>query len=162
MKSVFSLFEKYQDCEAAVDDLLEADFAQDEFNLIVKAEVARTHLDVDLDVVDVKATDQVGQESRGLDVLLGVEQPIDVPRLGRVYAAGEIATIMAKTVESPRTGTVADTLEEFGVPSSMTTPYIEAIANDWLLFWVRTSDERAALAGEILRRHNGKKMASHG
>lgn len=162
MKSIFSLFEQYQHCEAAVDDLLQAGFEQEEFNVIVSAKVAKTHLDVDLDAVDVKATDEVGQETKGLDVLLGVEQPIDVPRLGRVYAAGEIATIMAKAVEAPRTGTVDETLEEFGVPGSMTETYIDAIANDRLLFWVRTKDERASQAGEILRRHNGKKMFGHG
>jgi hypothetical protein len=162
MKSVFSLFERYQDCKEAVDELLESGFDQDELNVIVSTKVAKTHIDKDLDAIDVKATDQIGQEAKGLEVLLGVEQPIDVPRLGQVYAAGEIATILAKTVEAPRTGTVDDSLVEFGIPASMTETYIDAVAGDRLLFWVRTGDERASQAGKILQRYNGEEIVAHG
>ena len=101
MKSVFALFDAYEDIKETVDELIAAGFDEGEMNVIVDEEVAKGHLDVNLEHVEVKATDELGEEATGLDVMLGVEQPVEVPRLGDVYAAGEIATILARTAASP-------------------------------------------------------------
>jgi hypothetical protein len=161
MQSVFSLFEVYEDCEEAVDDLVEQGFDEEEINVIVDEEVAKTHLDVDLDRVDVKATDELGEEARGLDILLGVEQPVVLPGLDEVYAAGDVATVLAKTAASPDTGGLVGALVEFGVSQPIANAYIEAIEDGGLLFWLRTSDDRASEAGEILREHNGLHVTSY-
>lgn len=162
MKSVFALFGTYEDVRDTVDELIEEGFEQEEMNVIVDEEVAKGDLNVDLQRVDVKATDELGEEATGLHVVLGVEQPVEAPRMGEVLAAGEIATILARTAAAPGGGSVADTMEEFGVPPSMTGTYIEAVIDGAYLFWIRTSDEEAPQAEEILRVHNGSNLISYG
>jgi len=161
MRTVFSLFDAYEDCETAVDELLDEGFKEDEMNVIVDEEVAKTNLDVKLDRVDVKATEELGEEARGLDVLLGVEQPVAMPRVGDVYAAGKLATILAKTAAAPDTGGLREALIDFDVSEPAAGAYEEAVSNGALLFWVRSSDERASEAASILRDHNGINVTSY-
>ncbi len=162
MKSIFALFGAYEDVRDTVDELIEEGFEQEEMNVIVDEEVAKGDLEVNLQRVDVKATDQLGEEVAGLHVMLGVEQPVEAPRMGEVLAAGEIATILARTAAAPGGGSVSDTMEEFGVPREMIETYIEAVIEGSYLFWVRTRDEEAPQAEEILRVHNGSHLAGHG
>lgn len=162
MKSIFALFTTYEDIRETVDELIAAGFDEGEMNVIVDEEVAKGHLDVNLQRVDVKATDELGQETTGLDVMLGVEQPVEVPRMGQVYAAGEIATILARTAASPGGGSVEDTMEEFGVPASMTGTYIDAVIDGAYLFWIRTGDEQASQAEEIFHDHDASHLVSYG
>jgi len=161
VRSVFALFERYEDCEEALGELLEQGFEEQEMNVIVDQEVAKTNLDVSLQQVDVKATDELGERRTGLDILLGTEQPVDVPRLGAVYAAGDLATILVKTAAAPDTGGLEEALMDFSVSRPIADAYAEGILADGLLFWIRTDDERASEAGEILREHNGVHVASY-
>jgi hypothetical protein len=160
MKSVFSLFMAYVDCEAAVDELLQEGFDGEELNVIVDAELAKSYMDVNLERVDIQATDELGEEAMGLGVRLGAERPVRIPRLGTIYAAGKLATILAKTADAE--GTVKETLGEFGVPAPTAETYIEGVISGGLLFWIRTSDRRAAKAAEICEVHNGIQVITHG
>ena len=160
MQSVFSLFENYEDSANVVDALLEAGFDQDEMNVLVDAKLARSAMDANLERIAIKATDEVGEASQGLDVILGSERPIVVPRLGSVYAAGDIATIMAEAAAAPDTEGLEGAMEEFGVPSPQTC--IESIVNGGVLFWIRTEDERVSEAADIFRVYNGLKITSYG
>lgn len=161
MKSIFALFETYEDCEAAVDELLGQGFDDEEMNVVVDEEVAKTHLDVDLEAVDLKATDEYGEEAEGLDIILGTEQPLAIYPLGDVYAAGQLATILAKTAAAPDTGGFKGALVEFDVPEPVAGAYTEAVVEGAFLFWIRTGDERASEAAQILRVHNGAHVTSH-
>jgi hypothetical protein len=162
MQSVFSLFENYEDGRLAVDELLDEGFDEEEMNVIVDAEVAKTHMDVNLERVAIKATDELGEETTGLGIMLGTEQPVAFPPpLGDVYAAGDLATILAKTAAEPGSENLEKALEEFGIPRSMTAAYVEALTNGALLFWMRTSDEQATRVSEILRVHGGTQIVSY-
>ncbi len=160
MISVLALFERYEDCKAVVDRLMVQGFDEQHMNVIVDEEVAKTHFDVSLQQVDVKATDELGERRTGLDILLGTEQPIDVPWLGAVYAAGELATILVKTAAAPDTGGLKDALVDLDVSEPTARRYVEGILAEGLLFWIRTDDERASEAVEILREHNGRHVTS--
>lgn len=166
MKSVFALFDTYAACKAAVDALLQAEFEQAEMNVLVDEEFAKAHMDVNLEHVAIQATDEVGEKSTGLDILLGVEQPVELPKLGSVYAAGKLATILAKTAAAPESGNTRDILsieaamDEFGVPRPQAT--LTALIDGGLLFWVRTSDERAGKAAELCRLHGGLHVTEYG
>jgi hypothetical protein len=162
MKSVFALFENYVDCREAVDDLLHADFDDEEINVIVDAEVAKTYMDVNLERAAIEATDEIGEEATGLDIILGAERPLEVPPLGNIYAAGEIATVLVNAAAAPDTTGVENMMEEFGVPSSASGTYVETIATGGVVFWIRTEDDRASQAREILRAHNGLEIVSYG
>jgi hypothetical protein len=161
MQSVFSLFETYEDCAEAVDELIEEGFDEAEMNVIADEEVAKTHLDIDPGRADVEATDELGEEAKGLDILLGVEQPVVLPGLDDVYAAGDVATVLVKTAASPDTGGLVSALVEFGVSQPIAHAYVEAMEDGGLLFWLRTGDDRASEGAEILREHNGLHVTSH-
>ena len=162
MKSVFSLFESYENCEEAVDELLAEGFDEEELNVIVDQEVAKSHLDVDLERIDVEATEELGEGMEGLEVLLGVEQPVQMPRVGEVYAAGQLATILAKTAAAPDTGGLREALIDFDVAETVASAYEEAVLDGALLFWVRTPDAHASKAAEILRDGGGRHVTSYG
>lgn len=162
MKSVFALFPNYEDCQAAFEALLNEGFDRQELNVIVDEAVAKTHIDVDLSEVDVKASAEVGGRAEGLDTWLGKEQPVVVPPLDEVYAAGEMATILAKTAAAPDGGGLRNTLANFNVSDPAAKAFAEALVEGALLFWVRTEDPRASGAAKILRKHNGLHVRNYG
>ncbi|MFW6082524.1 MAG: hypothetical protein ACOC8C_00575 [Chloroflexota bacterium] len=162
MKSMFALFPNYEDCQAAFEALLDERFDRQGFNVIVDEAVAKTHIDVDLSEVDVRASEKVGGREEGLDIWLGKEQPVVMPPLGKVYAAGTMATILAKTAAAPDGGGLRDTLADFNVSDPAAKAFAEAMLEGALLFWVRTEDQRASEAAEILRRHNGLHVTNYG
>mgnify|MGYP006288951789 CR=1 FL=1 len=132
-----------------------------EINVIVDAEVAKSHMDVNLERAAIEATDVVGDEAMGLDIILGAERPMEVHPLGNIYAAGEIATILANAAAAPDTTGIEQMLEEFGVPSSKVGVYVETVATGGLIFWIRVDDDRASEARAILRKHNGFDIVSY-
>lgn len=154
-KSVFALFEEYQDCEPAVEELMDQDFAEKEVNVIAAEEMVKTHLEVDLSDGDIKTSPGLGAESQRLDGLLGREQAIVLPRAGAAYAAGDMATILAKTAASPGTASLRDALVDFNMSALEAAASAQGVADGALLFWIRTADARASEAAEISRGHNG-------
>jgi hypothetical protein len=164
MKTIFGVFESYPDAEEMIAALLDQDFSQQEMNVIIQEEIAKDNIDIDLQKANVVVTDEVGEKRmRGLDALLAREQPVEIPELQSIYAAGEIATIIAKTAAAPGTtqGEFRSVLNEFGIPEEAAETYVEGIKTGGLLFWIRTDDERAPDAANILRENNGQKVSSY-
>jgi hypothetical protein len=161
MQSVFGLFADYENGKAAVEDLLEAGFEQEEMNAILDVEVAKNHLEVDLDRVDVTASEELDGTEGGLDIVLGTERPVAAPGVGEVYAAGKLATILVKAAAAPDTGDMESALIDFNVSPAVAAAYTDGLVEGSLLFWIRASDEKASQAAEILRDHGGAHVASH-
>lgn len=164
MKTIFSLFEDYTNAEEAVDALLEEGLDIESLNVIVREEVAKENLDVDLRLVNVQKTDAVGQQTvRGLTQLLGGEQPVHVPDTGDVLAGGELATFVTKEAASSYAPGVAlrEALRDLGVPKDAAGAYQEGVEGSGVLLWVRSSDERAPAASTILETGNGKLVADY-
>ncbi len=161
MRSVFALFLEYEDCEAAFDEMVGQGFDEQEINVITKEEVAKTHVDVDLERVHVKATDELGSESTGLDILLGTQQPVKLGEVGRVYAAGDMATIVAKTAAADGKG-LRETLPDFDVSASASDAYVDGLVNDGILLWIRAADDRVSEVANVLRTHNGVRVSGYG
>lgn len=130
-------------------------------NAILDVEVAKNHLEVDLDRVDVAASEELDGTGAGLDIMLGTEQPVAAPGVGDVYVAGQLATILVKTAAAPDTGDMEVALIDFNVSPAMAAAYTEGLVDGSLLFWIRASDERASEAAEILKEHGGAHVASH-
>jgi hypothetical protein len=158
VRTTFGLFEQFADAEQAVEALLDEDFGKDEMNVIVQEEIAKNELDLSLEEANIAVTNEVGEKTaQGLEALLGGQQPLTLPEVEEVYAAGEMATILAKTAAAP--GTTGEefptVLQEFGIPTNIARSYTEGIAEGSLLFWIRTDDGRAAKATDLLRKNNG-------
>ncbi len=162
MKVIFGLYDQYEDARSAVKALLEDEFDPQEMNVIVLQEIAKNHLEVDLDVVSVAVTDEVGERTvSGLDRLLGGEQPVKLPGMEDVYAAGSLATIVARTAAAPGEGGLKAALADFTIPEPVAEAFQVGVGDGGLLFWIRVPDERAARAVELLRLHHGQHVADY-
>jgi hypothetical protein len=165
MKTLFWLFEDYASAATAVDKLLDADFDEKSMNVILLEAIAKDEMDVDWGKAPVKKSDEIGDVSlEGMARLVGGQQAVDLPNVGRVYAAGELATILAKTAVDPR---VADyglrrALVDLAVPEEHAQAYAQGIERGGVLVWLRVEDERAPEADEVLAAESAAVVASHG
>lgn len=163
-KTIFALFDDYADAEAALDNLLEHDFTEDEMNVLVREQLAKERMDVNLHAVDVKKSGEVGDVTvRGLPRLLGGEQPVHLPGVGNVLAAGELATLMARSASSTAAADqgLKQALVEMNVPEDRARDFREALEKGSVLFWMRADEEQAPAAANVLRKKNGKHVADY-
>ncbi|NLG51167.1 MAG: hypothetical protein GX552_13750, partial [Chloroflexi bacterium] len=119
MKTIFGLFATYDDAEATTQALLDRGFSEDEMNAIVLEDVAKNEMDVNLEKITVEVSDELGQKrARGLYAMLASRRPFRLAGVGRVYAAGDVASVLATTASLPGTAGTGfqGALEEFGVP----------------------------------------------
>jgi hypothetical protein len=165
MQTIFSQFDHFANADAAVRALQELDIPKEAINVLMDAGVAKSNLDeVNLARVHVDVTDAVGeQELSGLALLVGNEQPVNVPRVGPLLAAGQLANILANaTVPSNRGGDDLQTLlESYGLPPETAARYCTAVAGSGVLVWVRTDDERIGEVSEVFRQHKGKNVTAN-
>jgi hypothetical protein len=155
MKTIFGLFESYQEAQTITRELLDQNFPIEEMNVIIQEKVAKEDMQVSLEKANVAVTDEIGEQTlQGLDRLLGGQQPVTLPVLEDVYAAGKLATILAKTAAAPGAadGGLKAALIDFNVPEETAQAYSEGIEQGGLLFWLRTSDDRASEATNILNK----------
>lgn len=163
MRTIFALFDGYPKARQAVEELRERGFRVEEMNAIIHAEVARGAMDLNLRTADVRASEDLGERTlRGLDRLLATEQPVPLPPVGDVLAAGELANFVVAAAGAPDAeGGFTAALVDFGVPREVAEVYQDGVASGGLLFWMRTDDERASEAREILQRHHASRVGAH-
>lgn len=162
MKTIFGLFGAYPDAQAAVNALLDEDFDEGEMNLIVQTEIAKDNMDVDLNRVKVEATAEIGRKTvTGLEAMLAGEQPVNLPDVGNVYAAGELATIMTSTAAMPgeTDNGLESALVDFNVSKDAAEKYRAGVESGELLFFIRTDDERASQSAKIIEENGGGHIA---
>lgn len=161
MKTVFALFDRYVPASKVVDALLDNGFQAAEINTVVDANAAKTNMEVNERQANVDVTAEVGeQELHGLDRLLAAEEPAMVPRLGLVYAAGDVATTV--TSVSGREGGLKAALLDFGLSVKPAAAYEEGVDSGSVLVFVRVNDERAGLAADIFRDKGGSHVEAVG
>lgn len=163
-KTIFALFDNYADAEAALDNLLEHNFTEDDMNVLVREQLAKERMDVDLHEVDVEKSDEVGDVTvRGLPQLLGGQQPVHLPGVGNVLAAGDLATLMTRSASSTGAADqgLKQALTEMNVPEDLAQTFREALEQGSVLFWMRTDEERAPAAANLLREENGQYVADY-
>ena len=164
MKTVFALFDDFGKADGAITQLQEHDFALDNMNALMMDTVAETQMETNFAEVNVNVTDKVGASSdelHGLARLVGGEQPVSVPGVGNVYAAGELATILTKSFSGPDSTSLQEALHQFGVPADTAASYTKGINNGHVLIWVRSADDKAANASNVFRNRGGKHVTNN-
>lgn len=157
MRTLFTLFDSYEEAKEAIQSLLEANFDEKAMNVIVREEIAKKKMEVNLHAVDVKKSDEVdGVTVEGMAQLLGGEQPVELPGVGAVLAAGELATNAARTASASAAADVGlkAALQELDVPRDVAERYRQGINEGGVLLWVRTEDERAPAAASALQKES--------
>lgn len=159
MRSIFALFDTYDDAEAAVRGLLERDFTEDQMNLLIQEQVAKNNLDADLGAVNVRKTNGVGTQSvQGLDALVGGRSAINLADAGVVIAAGDTATTLVRS--AAQSGLQA-ALEDFLIPETVAEAFASGVADGKILFWIRADDRRSGVAQDVLIMHKGRHTGSY-
>ncbi len=155
MRSVFALYRRYRDLQAALDELLGSHFDTRHMNVVVQENTAKLE---SMHAGPGSATMEPEQArlAHVLDHLLAGEQPIALTDVGRVLAAGELASILVKDLDTPMS--IEDTLEDallaLHLPPQIVKAYVVGIKEGGLLFWIRTTDEQSATVTRIMERHN--------
>jgi hypothetical protein len=156
MMTIFGLFKTYEDAGAVVDELMEVGAGVKELNVLVQAGVAKAAMEIDHGRAGVAVTDKVGEvELEGLDRLVAGQQPVPVPGLGSIYAAGELATFVATTAQERREEAPAleVALREFGLSTKTAATYASGIGGAAWLVFVRTEGKKAKHMLPVLRKH---------
>jgi hypothetical protein len=149
MKAVYALFKTYDQAEAAVQELLNQGFDQEDMNVIVQDSVARARM----------GGKPAGIEGRrapsGLGEMLSGEQGVNASDTGSIYASGERARMLAHAAASPDGPGILRQLTGFGIDEGTAKAYLDGIKGGGLLFWIITDDDHAHDAGEIVEEHKG-------
>ena len=163
MKTFFGLVHGYEQGDAAVRALLKGGFESESINAVLLETIAKNGMDAGLNRIKVDKSEELGQPgAHGLDGLLGGEQALPVPDVGRVFAAGELANLLTNMATLPGTadGGLKGALIEFNLPPQQADFFVDGIRDGGLLLFVRTEDERAREAASILREHKAEQVVT--
>ncbi len=161
MRTIFALFENYDEAKASVAELIDRHFDEDEMNLIIREFAAQKGQGA-----DPQGTNRTGERERavlqGIDRVLIDGKSVTMPDVGAVRLAGKIAALTAGAAmaEKPRHD-LKDILAGLGVPEELAEFYRDGVLGGSLLFWVRTDDGRAAEATKILSGNRVEKLGNY-
>ena len=158
MKTVSALFDTLAEAQLSTVDLTKSGFDPGDINLLAHAgdadESARVNEADQMHDVTKEVT-EAGTAVGGLGGLAVGLTLFFVPGIGPLLAAGGLlASLVAGVGLGTLAGGLVGTLAGLGVPPEQAETYAEGIRRGGSLVVVRTADELAATAGDILRRHN--------
>ncbi len=161
MRTIFALFERFDEAKASVAELIDRHFDEGEMNVIVREPATQTGQDAEL-----RATNKAGSPERaalqGIDRVLIDGKSVTMPDVGAVRVAGKIAVVTAGAAmaEKPRHD-LKDILAGLGVPEELADFYRNGVLGGGFLFWIRADGGRAAEAANILSSTRTEKLANH-
>lgn len=164
MRTIFGLFPNYQSGNSAVKDLLQHGFDPKDINVIIQEMVAKNSMNVNQRKIGPqKSIPVTGSEIKGLERILGGRQPVRIEGVGPVYAAGELATTITRSASTPggKQNTLKEALVDFDLPKDAAETFVEGIGDGDLLLFIRTSDEKAPEAAQVLRSQKSIRIASN-
>ncbi len=161
MKTIFALFQSYDEAKVAVAQLIDRRFDEGEMNIIFREPVAQTGSDANLRVTNKPALAEKAI-LQGIDRVVLDGRSVIMPDVGAVRMAGRMAAMTGggmmpeKPLESLR-----DVLAGLGVPKELAAFYGSGVLAGGLLFWVRADEGRAAEATEVLSSRRAEKLANY-
>lgn len=161
MRTVVALFDQFQDAQQAVHVLHDAGFSQEDINLVARD--ARGEYATNLNesglggsqVTDgAEAGAGIGAVLGGLGGLLLGLGALAIPGVGPVIAAGPIIAALGGAGAGAIAGGIIGALVDLGIPKEHAHIYAEGVRRGGTLVVVRTPDERAEEARNLLNRFN--------
>ena len=180
MRTIAGLYNRFEDAQAAVRDLLDAGFDKNQIDLIArdtKGQYSRYFNKGNRDTYQTETlgttkdmgttTDQgsnvgegtaagagIGAVLGGLGGLLLGLGTLAIPGIGPVLAAGPIVGTLVGAGAGAVTGGIIGALVGLGIPEEHAHAYAEGIRRGGTLVVVRAADENADKAIDILRQYN--------
>jgi len=176
-KTVIGVFKSKDQAEKAVNELKEIGIGHQEISIVTKDE-SREHgraagrgglqsragegdvgdvADIELAGQDVGSGVTWGGGLGGLAGILAGAGALAVPGIGPVLAAGPLAAALSGAV----TGGLAGGLIDYGIPEERGRDYERRVKEGGVLTVVRTSDEKADRAAEVLRTNGADNVEIH-
>lgn len=157
MRTVVALFDKIEDAQRAVMALTDHGFIRDNINMIASDADSTYAQNLDAmkheDVSGGAATGAgIGAVIGGLSGLLVGLGALMIPGIGPVLAAGPIVSALAGAGVGAVAGGLVGALVDMGIPEEHAQYYAEGIRRGGTLVSVRSEDERAEEARDLLNR----------
>ncbi len=161
MKTIFALFESYEEAKAAVAELIDRRFDEGEMNVIVREPVTQAVPESNLRAMNRTGLRE-GTILEGIDRVLTDGKSVSMPDVGAVCAAGKIAAMTAGAMMPGRPAqSLGTVLAGFGVPEELAEFYRSGVLEGGILFWVRADESRAAEAADILSSTRAEKLVNY-
>lgn len=157
MKTVVGMFERANDVNDAVTELMKQGFSKPEISVLARKEVIKET------GVDAVTGAEVGAITGGVaggvvGLLLGVGA-IAIPGVGWVIAGAEFLTWIGATLLGAAAGAIGGgligSLTALGLPEHEASVFAEGIKRGNALLVVRTVDDRAQVASGVMRQFHG-------
>lgn len=154
MKTIFGLFLDYNDAVKAVDELYRQSYKHEEIQVLTEEATAK----------DITEGNQNIDDGHNLMGMLAGHRAMPVSGIGSVIAVGPLTTIFSKSAlePTPIQGGLVGAFKEMGMPEDTAAVYTDGINQAGVMLAVRTDDDRAASAANIMRRFNGREVGAYG
>jgi len=160
MKTVVGLFENYRDADRAINELYSRGFARTEISVMARDRAVQEVVgQQDRAVAESAGAGAVGGAAVGgiAGLLVGIGA-LAIPGIGPVLAVGPLASAIGSALAGAGIGAAAGgvigALVGLGIPEEDAHFYAEGIKRGGVLLTVRTTDDRASEALNILRTSN--------
>jgi len=162
LRTVFALFESYEDARGCVDDLLAAGIGEKHINVLVDAAAGESYLRLIRGMKpsrepDSKSPELGGRSLYGLDSLLAGERPVNVPDAGRLIAGGDMATIVVKAAPGVESS-LQTSLRELRLGQAAVESYLTGLRHGSILLWARVPSHQSGTVGSAFERWHGTRM----
>lgn len=157
-KTVIGLYDNFEDARRAIEDLTDSGFAREDISMV--ASDARGEYKNQMDegedsVAGGAATGAgIGAVLGGLGGLLVGLGALAIPGIGPVIAAGPLVSALAGAGIGAAAGGLIGALVDLGIPEQEAGYYAEGVRRGGTLVTLKTSDELANKAADIMNRHN--------
>lgn len=161
-KIVVGMYDELSDAQKAVDELKRKGFSSDDISLVAgdtRGEYGKYLKDRDSSTVEdtsdgAAAGAGIGAVIGGLGGLLVGLGALAIPGIGPVIAAGPLVSALAGAGIGAAAGGLLGALVDAGIPEEQAELYTEGVRRGSTLVTVRSADDRASQAVDILNRHN--------
>jgi hypothetical protein len=149
--TVTHLYDDYGKAQEAVRALESLGFTNDEVSLASRVRDNGEVVDDASGAATGASVGAVAGAGTGLLTAMGV---MAIPGLGPLVAAGVLATTLAGAATGAAAGGILGALTDYGVSGEDAHVYSEGIRRGGTLVTVRTADDRAQMAREVLNRYD--------
>jgi len=163
MRTVFALFEQYDEAERAVEELISRGFGEERINVIARESTLRAATASPSGTMGALKDEKfVRERLHGIDAILAQSRST-APAAGDVCGAGRMAaTMLGKAAgkdDSP--SDLKKALIDFSVPEEVAEYYRTGISDGSILVWVTTEDDRTTELANLLCGGKTEEGAAH-
>lgn len=159
-RTVIGLYDRTEDARATVRDLVDHGFERDNISFMTRQTTGETRAVGERETRGEQVAESAGAGAGigavvgGIGGLLVGLGALAIPGIGPLVAAGPIITTIAGAGVGAGVGTLIGALVGLGVPREEAEYYAEGVRRGGTLVAVKTTDDMASRAADIMDNHN--------